>query len=569
VRRELKAADGDGWTLVAGDARRGALLQYEGSSSVQVENGIPIASATKWLTSTLLLRLVQDKVLDLDDRVSRWLPAWSVGAFDGATHHTLSLHTHVRLLAGIATGDDRDGQHDMRQLVTLRHLLSMTSGIEQGVSACDWAMRGSGAAPSGLAPLSACVIRIASNSPQLVTSMPGTVLNYEGFNLEIAGAMAESATHQSFSMLFSRLVQPRLKAPAVYVAAQSHYGPMASGLIISTGDYAARLLPFILRPAGALLSNASLRSMQYNASGAAVNATLSPAPEFAGFRYGLGVWLEENGTIASSMGAGGFYPRIHIESGAYVVLVPGAALQRELPYAIASGSLMVRSVQLMKSLWPALLRAIAEAPDAPPPLQSPRNQYAATAEVAARAQAMQLDVAACGNGVRVRVEVHHDFATFAKSKPAVLGNGSALVHAYADSLIASVPPALALLVATTEADATAFRLTARASPILWLKLNRACKSPSVVSAAAVNAATASAAIAFAGKLMFEDLMILCERGSQDETLPLGPAWLAAAVSLRRQDGNTTVIVRCPAAMYDGSVFMKVLSRQAILSSASL
>lgn len=385
-------------------------------------------------------------------------------------------------------------------------------------------------------------------------------MNYAGYNVEVAGAMAEAGWNSTFAVLWAQLVLPHLHSPAAYLAADASFGPLEGGLLITTYDYAARLLPLILRP-GALLSDASLRAEQYTASNASVNETLSDAPEFSNWRYGLGVWLEGNGT-ASSMGADGFYPVVDLKSGVYAVLVPGGPLQREPPFGIASGSLMVRSARLMRSLWPAVQSAISDTAGSrlPPPPPPPPSQDEAVAAVAARAQSMQLQLGSCSNR-SVRVSVHHDVGAFISSKPSI-ENGFIDVHAYADSLLASVPPLLVRFVSPSAADLAAFR--SAASPTVWLKLKRC--GDAVVSAAAVNAATAAAAGIKDGVFAFE----------RDKATELGSVWLATAVSVRRLN-SSVVMLQCPSGYtpytlpppYGGNVYLKVLSREALISAAAL
>ena len=154
VQAALRSTDGDGWALVAGRADSPQpLLAYAGSKSTGLDAAIPVASAAKWVSGTVVLRLVQEGTMRLDDRVQRYLPSWGVNSADG------------------------------RGNITLRHLLTFTSGITDAVPSCDaWRAIGQRAAPDSLAPLADCVTRIAHATPRLVADPVGTVFAYAGFN---------------------------------------------------------------------------------------------------------------------------------------------------------------------------------------------------------------------------------------------------------------------------------------------------------------------------------------------------------------------------------------------------
>jgi len=172
---------------------------------------------------------------------------------------------------------------------------------------------------------------------------------------------------------------------------------------------------------------------------------------------------------------------------------------------------------------------------------------------------MQLQLGSCSNR-SVRVSVHHDVGAFISSKPSI-ENGFVDVHAYADSLLASVPTPLVPFVSPSAEDLATFR--SAALPTVWLKLKRC--GDAVVSAAAVNTATAAAA----GK----DGVFAFKR---DKATELGSVWLAAAVSVRRLN-SSVVMVQCPSGStpytlpppYGGNVYLKVLSRKALISAAAL
>ena len=575
VQATLRAADGDGWTLVAGNARSGAALSYTGARGLPAGTPQPTASAGKWPAAAVVLRVVQEGRLSLDDTPQRFLgAAWGAAA------------------------------QDARRNVTLRQLLSFTSGAPTSTARaqCD-AADTAGPAVDAPPPLQRCVLAIAGAAPTLFgTSLPGSTFNYEGFNLEVAGAMAEAATNTSWQQLFTETIQRRLCAAARYLSVPPAVTlPLKNGLLlISPRDYAAFLRAILLPDsAGGLLSAAMQAQMfsRNNAERAAQNSTLEP---YIGadlgvhdWRYGLGVWLEGD-DIASSIGFTGTYPRANLSSGAYAVLAPGDELVRDAQQLLVPGMLMRRALITMRAIWSPLERALAESAAAPAPAQAAAPALAEAdqelaedctaaddaveetdaasddaAVFAAQAQrgALTRAAAACGaaqpllNATSIRVTVHSCYASFVLSKPSVTRCGGAAggpartvvhAHAFVDSLLSDVLPASVALF-QLAVPGSAWPRAVAASPRVWLKLKRpesvlaaagplpdagACAASVPLSAAAVNAATAARLPpTLAARLAF----------APDAALQVGPAWLAAAVEVTPAAGtnDTTWSVRCP------------------------
>ena len=98
---ELAVAKGDGSYSWAGSAG----LAHQGGTPMAAETPIYLASVTKIYIATLIMLLSQDKLLSLDDPAARYLPA------------------------SLINGIDIYGGHDYSRQVTVRQLMSMTSGI--------------------------------------------------------------------------------------------------------------------------------------------------------------------------------------------------------------------------------------------------------------------------------------------------------------------------------------------------------------------------------------------------------------------------------------------------------
>ena len=573
VQATLRGADGDGWTLVAGNARSGAALSYTGARGLPAGTPQPSASAGKWVAAAVVLRLVQEGRLSLDDTPQQYLgDAW------GAT------------------------AQDARRNVTLRQLLSFTSGAPTSAARaqCD-AADAAGPAVDAPSLLRRCVLAIADAAPTLFgTAPPGSTFNYEGFNLEVAGAMAEAATNTSWQQLFTETIQRRMCAAARYLSVPPAVTlPLKNGLLlISPRDYATFLRAILLPDSAGGLLSAALQAQMFsrnNTERAAQNSTLEPQIGadlgVQDWRYGLGVWLEGD-DIASCIGFTGIYPRANLSSGAYAVLAPGGALLLD-SQQLAPGMLMRRALITMRAIWAPLERALAETVVETAPVQAaapapaaadlgPAEECAAAddavedtdaasddaAVFAAQAQrgALSRAAATCGaaqpllNATSIRVTVHSCYASFVLSKPSVARCGGAAggpartvvrVHAFVDGLLSDVPPASVALF-ELAAPGSAWPRDVAASPRVWLKLKRAesvmgaaglpaagaCAASVPLSAAAVNAATAARLPpTLAARLAF----------APDAALQVGPAWLAAAVEVTSAAGTNGTIwsVRCP------------------------
>jgi len=99
---EFAVAKGDGSYSWAGSA---GVAQQKDGTPMAAETPIYIASVTKIYIATLVMLLSQDKLRSLDDPAARYLPA------------------------GLIDGIDIYGGHDYSREVTVRQLVSMTSGI--------------------------------------------------------------------------------------------------------------------------------------------------------------------------------------------------------------------------------------------------------------------------------------------------------------------------------------------------------------------------------------------------------------------------------------------------------
>jgi CubicO group peptidase (beta-lactamase class C family) len=287
------AADATLRTRVADDGLPGgALLVARGDELVHryavgrmdERTVIPIASASKWLTSATLMTFVDEGRVRLDDPVSADLPG-----FDGAK-------------AGI----------------TVRELLSHRTGLPS--AACE------GDPSSALAR---CVRSIADGGP---AAPPGTEFHYSGVGFVIAGRLIERLSGASFEDAFEAriarpvgmshtrfdgIARPHTRNPAPAASARSSVRDYARFLRMLAHDGAIDG-HVVLQPASVAEIERDQVAGLDTSDDAAVRITGIPT-------YGLGVWRDVVGPddeiqVVSGSGALGFYPWIDRVHGTYGIV---------------------------------------------------------------------------------------------------------------------------------------------------------------------------------------------------------------------------------------------------------
>jgi CubicO group peptidase (beta-lactamase class C family) len=246
---------------------------------------MPIASASKWMTSATLMTFVDQGKLALDDEVSKYLPQ-----FDGAK-------------AGI----------------TVRELLSHSTGLPADGCEGD---------PS--TTLRRCVASIAAGPDP--TALPGTQFHYSGVGFAIAGRLVEKLSGTSFEQAFEHRIADPLHMDHTRFdggGRTPNRNPSPAASATSTvDDYAAFLR--MLAAGGTVggtkvLSPGSVAEIERDQvigldthDDAAVQITGIPT-------YGLGVWRDmvapdDSIQVVSGSGALGFYPWIDRVHGTYGIV---------------------------------------------------------------------------------------------------------------------------------------------------------------------------------------------------------------------------------------------------------
>lgn len=248
-----------------------------------------IASASKWLSALTLARLVEAGHLRWDSRVGEYFPEAP------ATTHA----------------------------ITLVQLFSHTSGMVAGEGAC---------LSRRSTTLQACALEILAME---LAYAPGSGFAYGGNSMQVAGAMAERATGQSWDALFqSELVAPLGLRDTDWSLGvlRDGYVPNANpriggGARSTLADY-ARVLDMVL--AGGDVEGESFLSPATLATMAVDRALGLPILESpitnVDQGYGIGQWVEARDaqgttTRVSSPGAFGFTPWVDWRQGSNGVIV--------------------------------------------------------------------------------------------------------------------------------------------------------------------------------------------------------------------------------------------------------
>jgi len=176
-----------------------------------------IGSTTKLLNAALIMSLVDEGVLDLDTPVIAYLPELRLASLDAQTS------------------------------VTLRHLLSMSAGLDNGPYH-DYG-RGDDALGRSVTSL--------AGMPHIFK--PGTAFGYSNAGINVAGHTASCVARRSWeSLLAERILQPLGLGQSAMFAEDLLGHPVALGYVLrSTGEPAQRMvgwsLPRSIAPAGGTL----------------------------------------------------------------------------------------------------------------------------------------------------------------------------------------------------------------------------------------------------------------------------------------------------------------------------
>ena len=253
---------------------------------------VPIASASKWLSAMIVMRLVEEGVLSLSDNPQDHLSFWT------------------------------QSPDDPRSRITLAQLLSFTSGFEGSTGL--GAQEGVSCIEDAETTIEACAEAIFESGLKAdggyFAYEPGTTFYYGPIHLHIAAAMAVSATGQRWNQLFRQYVGEGLG-----LALQTGFGlpslenaRASGGATASASDYATILYAYIT---GQILMDDSIEAMSQDRTpveSVAMESVPVVASDGVAWHYAFGSWREcnqstydetcEGDGVVSSPGAFGFYP---------------------------------------------------------------------------------------------------------------------------------------------------------------------------------------------------------------------------------------------------------------------
>ena len=283
MRDRVKTDNLDGGVVLV--VRGGGVIHEADFGAFDAGSVIPIASASKWLTSATLMTFVDEGNVSLDEPVATYLPE-----FKGA-----------------------------KKAITVRHLLSHTHGLPYAACIYD-----------ANTTTASCTTAIA-NGPD-PTTKPGKEFSYGGVGYEVAARIIEVVTGRSFEDAFeARIAQPLGMTHTQFdeYDGQRIRHPSPAGSAVSTVDDFAKFLAMLAAggttPSGRILAEDSVAEIERDQvrgidthRDAAVQITKIPT-------YGLGVWRDVTNAsddieVVSGSGGFGFYPWIDRRHGSYGIV---------------------------------------------------------------------------------------------------------------------------------------------------------------------------------------------------------------------------------------------------------
>jgi CubicO group peptidase (beta-lactamase class C family) len=279
---------------------------------------VAVASASKMMAGLALFRLVDQGYLSLESTTAQVL-GW--------------------------TGRQGD--------ITLRHLLSFTSGLEPDADCTSQAT----------ITLAQCVEQVAVSTP---LAAPGTRFDYGSTHLHVAARMAEVVTGSPWNQVFARQVLQPLGLPDTvqfYTFPRQAIGttnPLVAGGMRATMNEYAKMLSVVFHRGtvqGQPFANPALFDAQAREPYPDVVIGNSPMTSLAyDFRYGLTAWLEcatpaSGCPSISSPGAFGWTPWVDRDGGYYAMIA--------MEVGDARDGVVNFSVRLAQDLKPEIRRALA------------------------------------------------------------------------------------------------------------------------------------------------------------------------------------------------------------------
>ena len=245
---------------------------------------VPIASSSKWLSGAVVMSLVDEGKLDLDAKVSKYLPQFT-------------------------------GQ---RGEMTLRQMFSHSSGLVDFPGPWDYRIT-----------MAEYADRVAREG--VMAAAPGTSVRYASASMQVVGAIAEKVTGKSWNQLFKERIGDPCEMPnTTFAATPENRNPLlAGGARSSLRDYGHFMQMIAAKGVyngKRVLSEKAVREMQTDQTRTLPLVRASNDRMGRASHYGIGHWLDvqapDGRTIqVSSPGAFGFRPWLNLDRGVYGVFM--------------------------------------------------------------------------------------------------------------------------------------------------------------------------------------------------------------------------------------------------------
>ena len=278
------------------------LYQYQ-FGDFSDDKAVPIASASKWLSGALIMKLVDEKLISMNDSLKKFFPT---------------------------VPQDKAN-------ITIRQLFSHTSGIP-----------GEGTLALIRMNEDDMDVQCETIFKEKLNGKPGEFFSYGGHSMQVAGRIAELVGHKDFETLFQEKIAQPLEMKNTTFTKNEKTPQVAGGAHSSVNDYLNFLNMLMnkgLFNGKRILSEAAVKVLLANQIGDA-KVAYSPFTKYENLfgpsimmKYGIGNWREQDLKtgelkISSSPGAFGFTPWIDFEHQYYGVLGTVKSMKEVFPVYI-------------------------------------------------------------------------------------------------------------------------------------------------------------------------------------------------------------------------------------------